>query len=308
MWSLFLCFEKEIMQALLGAKIDQSQRFLEDGKRIPVTLVDVKDNRVVAVKTNDRDHYTAVQLGFGIKKNANRTELGHAKGAKLEKAPKFLREIRIMDDAELPEVGSTLNPAEVFEQGDIVNITGTSKGKGFAGVVKRWGFHGGPKTHGQSDRHRAPGSIGMGTTPGRVFKGKKMAGRMGNENVTIENLEIIEITADGVLVIKGLVPGIKKGFLIVNKIGEDKNFVPLYKEVIKEESKSEQSAISNQQSEKTTSESLVEDKEQVKEESSEATKKIETKDKIKAGSAEKPGKDEKEEVEKKVEEEKDASK
>ncbi len=218
------------MYALIGAKKSQSQRFLENGMRIPVTLIDVKGNCIIAVKTLDRDHYQAVQLGFSMKKKASRAQLGHAKGAKLEKAPKFLREVRIYDDSPLPEIGSIINPSEVFQPGDIVNVSGLSKGKGFAGVVKRHGFHGGPKTHGQSDRHRAPGAIGQGTTPGRVYRGKRMAGRMGNENVTIRNLEIMDITADGVLVIKGLVPGIINGLIVVKKVGEDKKFVPLYKE------------------------------------------------------------------------------
>ncbi len=218
------------MNSLIGIKKSQSQRFLENGMRIPVTLIDVKDNCVISVKNNDRDHYQAIQLGFGIKKNANRAEVGHAKGAKRDMAPKFLKEVRVISDETMPEVGSILNPVEVFTPGDIINVTGISKGKGFAGVVKRHGFHGGPKTHGQSDRHRAPGAIGQGTTPGRVYRGKRMAGRMGNENVTIRNLEIVDVTADGVLVIKGLVPGIINSLVVVNKTGEDKKFVPLWKE------------------------------------------------------------------------------
>jgi len=218
------------MQALIGQKKEQSQKFLENGKRIPVTLVDVKDNTVLAVRTKEDHNYQAVQLGFSIKKKATKAELGHAKGAKLEKAPKFLREVRILDESiELPEVGVVLNPSEVFAPGDMVDVSGVSKGKGFAGGVKRWGFHGGPKTHGQSDRHRAPGSIGQGTTPGRVYKGKKMAGRMGNDNVTVRNLEVVDVTNDGVLVIKGLVPGIINSLIIVEKVGEDKKFVPLQK-------------------------------------------------------------------------------
>ncbi len=219
------------MNALIGTKKSQSQKFLENGMRIPVTLIDVKNNCVIAVKTSERDHYQAVQLGFGIKKRANRSELGHAKGAKRDKAPKFLKEVRILDESEtLPEIGSILNPTEVFAPGDIVNVSGISKGKGFAGVVKRHGFHGGPKTHGQSDRHRAPGAIGQGTTPGRVYKGKRMAGRMGTDNVTVRNLEIVDVTADGVLVIKGLVPGIINGPIMIKKVGEDKKFVSLWKE------------------------------------------------------------------------------
>jgi large subunit ribosomal protein L3 len=167
----------------------------------------------------------------GAKKRATKAELGHAKvGAKLEKAPKFLREVRIKDDSELPEVGIALNPAEVFQPGDIVDVIGVSKGKGFAGGVKRYGFRGGPKTHGQSDRHRAPGSIGQGTTPGRVYKGKRMAGNMGNDNVTVRGLMVVDVTNDGVLVIKGLVPGVINGLIKINKTGTDKKFVPLFKD------------------------------------------------------------------------------
>ncbi len=218
------------MQSLIGVKKVQSQRFLENGMRIPVTLIDVKDNWVMSVKTNDRDHYQAVQLGYGIKKNANKALLGHAKGAKREQAPKFLKEVRITDDSPLPEIGTSLNPQEVFQPGDLVDVTGISKGKGFAGGVKRYGFRGGPKTHGQSDRHRAPGSIGQGTTPGRVYKGKRMAGNMGNDTVTIRGLRIIDITNDGVLVIKGLVPGVINALIKIDKAGTDKKFVPLYKD------------------------------------------------------------------------------
>lgn len=219
------------MQALIGLKKVQSQRFLENGMRIPVTLIDVKDNIVMSHKTLDKDKYQAVQLGYGTKKNANKAQIGHAKGAKLEIAPNFLREIRILDEGEtLPEIGTTINPSEVFQPGDIVDVIGMSKGKGFAGGVKRHGFHGGPKTHGQSDRHRAPGSIGQGTTPGRVYKGKKMAGKMGNDTVTIQNLKVINVTADGVLVVKGLVPGVINGLIMISKVGESKKFVPLFKD------------------------------------------------------------------------------
>ncbi len=127
-------------------------------------------------------------------------------------------------------MGSEINFKEIFAPGDLVDVTGTSKGKGWAGGVKRHGFHGGPKTHGQSDRHRAPGSIGQGTTPGRVYRGKKMAGRMGTETVTVKNLEVISITDDGVLLIKGLVPGFVSNYVVVKKVGENKKHVDLYSE------------------------------------------------------------------------------
>lgn len=256
------------MQALIGVKKVQSQKFLENGRRIPVTLIDVKDNRVIAVKTNDRDHYQAVQLGFSMKKKATGAEVGHAKGANLEKAPKFLREVRVYDDSPLPEVGAIINPQEVFQPGDIVNVSGFSKGKGFAGGVKRYGFRGGPKTHGQSDRHRAPGSIGQGTTPGRVYKGKRMAGRMGNENVTIENLEIIDVN-DSQVMIKGLVPGIINNLIFIKKVGEGKKFVPLWKEAEEESSE----PVQNEQVEAAVAESLEETREIASEQSSESEEK-----------------------------------
>lgn len=232
------------MQTLIGVKKSQSQKFLENGMRVPVTLIDVGGNIVVSHKTMDKNKYSALQLGYGAKKNATRAEVGHAKGAKLEKAPKFLKEVRIYDDSALPEVGSTINPEEVFAPGDIIDVSGFSKGKGFQGGVKRHGFHGGPKTHGQSDRHRAPGAIGAGTTPGRVYKGKRMAGNMGNDNVTITNLLVVDVTSDGVLVVKGLVPGIINGLIYVEKVGHHKKFVPLWKpadaEAVASEEKTEE--------------------------------------------------------------------
>ncbi len=221
------------MQTLIGTKKSQSQKFLENGTRIPVTLIDIKNNWVISHKTADKDKYQAVQLGFSMKKNATKAEIGHAKGAKLDKAPKFLREVRLADGEALPEVGSALNPLEVFAPGDIVDVSGFSKGKGYAGVVKRHGFAGGPKTHGQSDRHRAPGAIGQGTTPGRVYRGKRMAGRMGSDNVTIQNLEVVDVSED-ILTLKGLVPGVLNGLIVVNKVGVDKKFVPLWKEAVEE--------------------------------------------------------------------------
>ena len=219
------------MQALLGKKIEQSQRFLEDGTRIPVTAVYVVGNSVVQIKTEEKDKYSAVQLGFGIKKNPKPSILGHAKKAELKTTPSFLREVRVVkaDLETLPKVGDILNAQDVFKPGDIVDVIGISKGKGFAGVVKRHHFKGGPRTHGQSDRERAPGSIGQTTTPGRVYKGKRMAGRMGHERVTAENLQVVDVGND-MLLIKGLVPGGRNSMVLIKRVGESKKFVPLYKE------------------------------------------------------------------------------
>lgn len=222
------------LNSLVGKKIYQKQGFLQDGRRVPLTGVVVSGNFVTQIKTSDKEGYNALQVGIGIKKNAKKQLFGHSKKAGLEKTPRFFKEIRA-DDLEGAVLGSELNVSEIFQPGNIVDVTGISKGKGFAGGVKRWGFHGGPKTHGQSDRHRAPGSIGQGTTPGRVYRGKKMAGRMGSNTVTLKNLEIIEVTSDGVLLIKGLVPGSINSIVVVKKVGENKKFVPLYKEVIEEQ-------------------------------------------------------------------------
>lgn len=223
------------MHAILGKKQGQTQKFLVDGTRVPVTIVEVKDNPVVAVQTMDKNGYLAVQLGYGTKNHANKPQIGHSKkGANLEYAPYFLREIRLKADAkaeEIPAAGEMISAASVLEAGDLVDVTGKSKGKGFAGVVKRHHFKGGPRTHGQSDRERAPGSVGQTTTPGRVYKGKRMAGKMGNDMVTLKNLEVIDVTADGVF-IKGLVPGIVGTYVVIKKVGKNKKHVAILKEEV----------------------------------------------------------------------------
>ncbi len=205
------------VKTLLGMKIDQTQKFTEkDGERIPVTIVKAGPCRVVRVIKDSVSGYQKLQLAFGTIKNANKADLGNIKGAGLTTAPLFLKEIKA-DLNESITVGTDIKTEEVFKVGDKIKVTGTSKGKGFAGVVKRHGFKGGPKTHGQSDRHRAPGSIGSTTTPGRVYKGKRMAGRMGGEQVTIKNLEVMKIDSENNLMeIKGLVPGIKNGLLVLS--------------------------------------------------------------------------------------------
>lgn len=201
------------------------QTFIED-TRIPVTLVKVGPCVVTQVKSSEKDGYWAVQLGFGNKKTTSITkpQLGHLKDAikDTKVAPRFLREVKLSKDPEL-KVGQEINISDVFKKGDLVSVTGISKGKGFAGVVKRWGFAGGPRTHGQSDRLRAPGSIGQGTTPGRVHKGKKMAGRMGAERVTVKNLVVVEVDAEkNELKLSGPIPGGLGGLIMINKIGSGK--------------------------------------------------------------------------------------
>ncbi len=219
--------------ALIGKKTKQFQGFLQDGTRVPLSSVAVSGNFITQLKSLDKEGYNAIQLGIGNKKRSKKSIVEHSKKAGLTNTPRFFREVRV-DDLEGVVLGSEVNIADVFAPGDVVDVTGVSKGKGWAGGVKRYGFKGGPRTHGQSDRERAPGSIGQTTTPGRVYKGKRMAGRMGRDTVTVKNLEVIEITNDGVLLIKGLIPGGINSVVVVKKTGTNKKFVPLYKEVSEE--------------------------------------------------------------------------
>lgn len=198
---------------LLGKKIGMTQVFLEDGRAEPVTAVEAGPCVVTQVKTLANDGYEAVQLGFGEVRRLSKPEEGH-----LRRTGRFrhLRELPVRDLAEV-QVGQRVD-AGLFQPGDLVDVTGTSKGRGFAGVVKRHGFHGGPKTHGQSDRHRAPGAIGAGTSPGRVLKGMRMAGHMGNARVTARGLEVVQVDAErNLLLIKGAVPGARNGLLIIRQ-------------------------------------------------------------------------------------------
>jgi large subunit ribosomal protein L3 len=219
-----------MIQALIGKKINQTQKFLENGSRVPVTQIAVPDNAVVQVKTQEKDHYTAVQIGYGVRKHATKAQIGHAKKANQAQAPQVLKEIRVQAD-ELPQTGDMIALDQVFKPGDIVAVTGTSKGKGFAGVVKRHNFRGGPKTHGQSDRLRAPGSIGQTTTPGRVYRGKRMAGRMGQDVVTVKNLKVVDLdVTNKMLYIAGLVPGALNSIVYITRTGEQwKHFSPVHK-------------------------------------------------------------------------------
>jgi large subunit ribosomal protein L3 len=219
------------MNSILAKKVEQGQKFLENGLRIPVTKLAVNGNVVVAIKTEARDKYSAVQLGFDKKTKKM--------APKSNKSPyQFLREVRMADAEVVPAVGDVIKASEIFKPGDVINVTGISKGKGYAGGVKRYHFKGGPRTHGQSDRERAPGAIGSGTTPGRVIKGKRMAGRMGQDTVTVTNLKIVAVD-DNFILVKGLVPGSRNTLLTLKKVGEDKKFVPLFAEKAKEEVKAE---------------------------------------------------------------------
>ena len=191
----------------------QSQVFLENGTRIPVTHVQVLGNKILGIKTKEKHGYSAIQLGIPDRKKM------------------FVRETRLADAPQTPLTpGLDLKPQEIFKPGDIINVIGLSKGKGYAGGVKRHHFKGGPKTHGQSDRQRAPGAIGTTTTPGRVYKGKRMAGRMGYEKVTVKNLMVVAVS-DSEIFVKGLIPGHINSFVVMKKVGESKNFTPIYKEI-----------------------------------------------------------------------------
>ena len=216
--------QRFMIEAIIGKKIEQTQDFTPAGERIPVTVINVGPCFVIQIKTEDNDGYKAVQLGFGqrkIKKN-KKTILGQLKKAGIKEIPRFLKEIRINPNQNTDlsgiKMGDVIKVQDVFKVGDKIKVSGISKGKGFAGVVKRHHFAGGPKTHGQSDRWRAPGSIGQTTTPGRVYKGKRMAGHMGVEKVTIKNLEVVKINPEkNQLIIKGLVPGGKNSLLTIKK-------------------------------------------------------------------------------------------
>lgn len=206
-----------MMKGLIGKKIGMTQIFDENGLAVPVTLIEAGPCYVTQIRNPEKDGYNAVQLGFEEVKPKRLTggQLGHLKNNELPPL-RFLREFRVKD----PQVneGDRLALGDVFAVGEQVDVVGTSKGKGFQGVVKRYGFRGGPKTHGQSDRLRAPGSIGATTTPGRVFKGKKMPGHMGFERVTIHNLRVEYVDADrNLLGVRGAIPGPKGGVVMIKE-------------------------------------------------------------------------------------------
>ncbi|UCH42621.1 MAG: 50S ribosomal protein L3 [Dehalococcoidales bacterium] len=207
-----------MVSGIIGRKLGMTQVFRDDGKAEAVTAVEAGPCTVIQIKTAEREGYNAVQLGFGETKRSSSPQKGHLKGLG---QLRYLREFRV-DDNEETSVGDRVD-VTLFESGDLVDITGVSKGKGFAGVVKRYHFAGGPKTHGQSDRHRAPGSIGATTSPGRVFKGQRMAGHMGKERVTTRNLEVVATDPDrNLLLLRGAVPGNRNGLLLIKKSGKRK--------------------------------------------------------------------------------------
>jgi len=206
-----------MIQGILGKKLGMTQVFVADGRRVPVTVVEAGPCTVVQKKTESTDGYNALQVGFEAKKShrVNKPMMGHFKKAD-QGAFAALRELAA-DNVDEYQVGDQVTCDSVFKAGDIVDVTGTSKGKGFQGVIKRWGFSGGRATHG-SKFHRAPGSIGMSASPARVHRGKKMPGQMGNARVTQQNLEIVEVRADqNLILVKGAIPGPNQGLVLIRK-------------------------------------------------------------------------------------------
>ncbi len=198
---------------LIGRKVGMTQVFEDDGTMVAVSVVSIEPNTVTRLRTTDRDGYTAVQLGTEVAKKLSKPETGQ-----LKDLPKVatIREFRV-DDIGAYEVGQTVALGDLFAVGDEVDVTGVSKGKGFAGHIKRHNFHRGPKTHG-SDHHREPGSIGPGTTPGRVYRGLKMAGHMGDERTTIKKVRVVRADTDrNLLLVKGSLPGARGSLILVKK-------------------------------------------------------------------------------------------
>lgn len=232
---LTLFLGKNMINSLLAVKKNMTSGYDARGRRVAVTLLEVAPNVVTQVKKADgKDGYEAVQLGLGTKKSVKKPQIGHAKKAGVEQKIRWLREVRT-DKADI-EAGQEILVGKVFAKGDEVKVTGVSKGRGFQGGVKRYGFAGGPKTHGQSDRHRAPGSIGSGTTPGRVFKGKRMAGHMGVDQVSVRGLEVISVDRkNNIIAVKGAVPGSGGSLIIIEKLGRIKGYTPPPEEKEEEE-------------------------------------------------------------------------
>lgn len=202
------------MIGLIGRKMKMDQIFMANGNVVPVTVIEAGPCPITQVKTKKSDGYDAIQLGFGKRKKPNKPTKGHFRNAKVEATFKLV-EMRVKDPSPY-KIGSMVS-IDIFKEGDLVQVTGHTKGRGFAGGVKRWGWAGGPASHG-SCFHRRPGSIGSHTWPGRVWKNRKMPGRYGNERVTIKNLKVIKIEKEkNLLWLRGAVPGPRNGYLVILK-------------------------------------------------------------------------------------------
>lgn len=228
------------MKALLGKKIGMTQLFMEDGRLVPVTAIEAGPCVVVQVKTPEKDGYSAVQLGYaqvkkGRRRKVNKPLRGHFAKAKVS-PQQYLAEIPVGEGEEY-QVGQKFT-VDAFSEGEYVDVTGISKGKGFAGVVKRWGFKGGPSSHG-SHFHRATGSIGGAATPSRVFKGKKMPGQMGQVRVVVQNLEVVKVEPEqNLILVKGGIPGARNGQVVIR--ASIKGKIPKKKSPVKEEAPAEE--------------------------------------------------------------------
>lgn len=202
---------------MVGKKLAMTHTYDDQGRWASVTRLSLGPCAVTQIRTLEKDGYRAVQLAYGSLKNVTRPMSGHLKKANLTATPQFIVEVK--NDDEGTKIGDQVKVSDIFSAGDTVKVTGLTKGRGFTGVIKRWGFHGGPKTHGQSDRHRAPGAIGQGTTPGRIHKGKKMAGRHGHEQKSIMNLRVLKIDPEkNELWVSGAVPGYPNSKVTVTHI------------------------------------------------------------------------------------------
>ena len=261
------------MKGILGRKVGMTEKFTTDGKYIPVTVISVEPNVITQIKTVEKEGYNAIQLGIVDKKekHATKSEIGHAKKAGV--APKrFLKEIRVEDVTQY-ELGSTIK-ADTFEIGERVDVTGTSKGKGFAGVIKRHNQSRGPETHG-SRYHRRPGSMGT-MRPMRVLKGKKLPGHMGNEQITIQNLTIVDVdTTNNYILVSGNVPGPKKSFVFIKdavKGAANTGAIELvsYEEAVEEEVVNEE-VIAEEVVENVADENVVETETETSEDKKEVT-------------------------------------
>lgn len=207
------------MIGLIGKKIGMTSIFADDGRNISCTVIEAGPCYVTAVKTVENDGYSAVQLGFQERKEKNLAK-PQAKNFKKKKLPvlRFLKEVRDFENIAEMKIGDILK-ADIFKEGETIKVSGTSKGKGFQGVVKRHGFGGGSKTHGQSDRQRAPGSIGASSYPSRVYKGQRMAGRTGGEKVTIRNLKVVKVIPESNLIlVNGAIPGANSQIVEIYKL------------------------------------------------------------------------------------------
>lgn len=246
-----------MINTLIGIKKNMTSTYDARGRRVGATVVQIDPNFVTQIKNLDKDGYEAIQLGMGTKKSVKKPQIGHAAKASLDKKIRWFREVRIAGEVGEMKPGQEIKADQVFSVGDSVKVTGISKGKGFQGGVKRYNFAGGPKTHGQSDRHRAPGSIGSGTTPGRVYKGKHMAGHMGMDTVSLRGLEVISIDKqNNLMVIKGGIPGSTGGLLTITKLGRIKGYIAPPEE--KEEEIEEESKVESQESSEEKTEVIAE--------------------------------------------------